>query len=134
MAQDNPQPDLETIRLCADLAKFAYTSGDPGSPLSSRKDQAAKKALLRELPGDSPHVLEDILDFKRYYSSSWFVPKSLQPKWFRSYAYFCHIKGYAEAGTKSKEEVSSIDRIIVGFRGTWNNSSGSGKWLEEDGT
>jgi hypothetical protein len=93
------QPDIELIKVCARLAKFAYTSGNPGSPLSLTKNnnEAAKTALLGILDNPVP-AFEDIVDFQRYYSHSWFIRKASQPKWFRSYAYFCHVKGRAETG------------------------------------
>jgi hypothetical protein len=127
MAQNPVQPDLRIIQLCARLAKFAYTSGNPGSALSLREnnDQAAKTALLGVL-GNEGTVLEDIAGFERYYSRSWNKDKSSQPKWFRSYAYFCHIKGQAE-----RRNEPTIDRVIVAFRGTWNDSGASGLWMED---
>ena len=123
MDQSNLQSDSQIIKLCARLAKFAYTSGNPESELSSRadNDRVAKTALLKELQFRNP-ALESVIDFQRYYSHSWFIPKPLQPRWFRSYAYFCHIRGEA------------VDLIIVGFRGTWNNTTGSGKWFDKSGT
>jgi hypothetical protein len=141
MAENTVQPDLGIIQLCARLAKFAYTSGNPASPLSLRQnnDEAAKRALLGELR--APEIaFKDIADFQRYYSYSHFLDRAKQPKWFRSYAYLCHIKGRADTRIESNEEGSAVrkreavDRIIVGFRGTWNDSSASGEWLKENGT
>ncbi|EON68821.1 hypothetical protein W97_08079 [Coniosporium apollinis CBS 100218] len=179
MAQSTLRPNFQIIKLCARLAKFAYTSGNPALKLSSRKnnDEVAKTKLLEELHTQVT-ALGPILDFQRYYSHSWFIPKSSQPKWFRSYAYFCHIKGKPETGvgradgnketgTVGGEEVDReaanvkavqrealegdaierpvvgeersgveveevIDRIIMGFRGTWNDSTGSGRWFHEN--
>jgi hypothetical protein len=136
MAQNTIQPDLQIIKLCARLAKFAYTSGNPASPLSLtlNNNQAAKTALLKQLGTPVP-AFKDILDFDRYYSHSWYIPKASQPRWFRSYAYFCHVKGRAETEVKHDElRGEAVDRIIVGFRGTWNDSSASGRWLSENGT
>ena len=162
MAQNTLRLDFQIIKLCARLAKFAYTSGNPALKLSSREnnDEVAKTALLEELDTQVT-ALGPIIDFQRYYSNSWFIPKSSQPKWFRSYAYFCHVKGEVGTGIglsnveavqgeafecdateravvgeeRSEVEVEKVvDRIIVGFRGTWNDTSGSGLWFDENGT
>jgi hypothetical protein len=144
MAQNPVQPDLRIIQLCARLAKFAYTSGNPGSQLSLRtnNDRAAKSALLGILNHPAP-AFESIVDFQRYHSYSHCNQRTEQPKWFRSYAYFCHIKGQPGAavrpdgGEAERLDVESegvVDQIIVAFRGTWIDSSASGEWLRENGT
>lgn len=123
MAQNKKQLDIQKIRLCAELSKFAYTSGDPELKIST-DDELAKQTLSTQLAkfGSRP----EIQDFYRFHTKPWlpwFIPWQDKFKWFRSYAYSCHYK-----------TPENVDRIVVGFRGTWANTSGTGKWFEEEGT
>ena len=122
-AQGRKALDIQKIRLCAQLAEFAYASGDPQLKILT-DDQLAKQTLSTQLAKFSSRP--EIIGFRRFYSKPWlpwFIPKQDKFKWFRSYAYFCHYK-----------TAENVDRIVVGFRGTWNNSSGTGVYFADNGT
>jgi hypothetical protein len=117
MAKSITQVELEKIKLCAKLAEFAYDSGDPAEPIS-HDDDKAKNKLINLLAQEPRPRSEEIRTFQRFKSNSWFITPQNQVRWFRSYAYLSHLHSPSE----------NKDRIIVGFRGTWNNSAGTGRW------
>ncbi|KAK5702250.1 hypothetical protein LTR17_022468 [Elasticomyces elasticus] len=125
VAPSKKQLDIAKVRLCAALSKFAYTSGDPELKIST-DDELAKQTLSTQLAKfGSPESPPEIQDLFRFHSKTWlpwFIPWQNTFRWFRSYAYSCRYK-----------TPENVDRIVVGFRGTWANTSGTGKWFEEVG-
>ncbi|KAK5690480.1 hypothetical protein LTR97_012348 [Elasticomyces elasticus] len=121
-AQSNRQLGIAKIRLCAELSDFAYTSGNPASKILT-DDKLAKRTLSDQLAkfGSRPEI-QDLFRFHSKPWSPWFILWQDTFKWFRSYAYSCRYK-----------TPENVDRIVVGFRGTWANTSGTGKWFEEVG-
>lgn len=115
MALTSKQPDLKKLRLGAELAKFAYASTDPEKQISVNNTLAQQS--LCEVLGSRP---ETVLNFKRYHSRPWFTSDERKFRWFRSYSYFAHLR-----------TPENVDRIIVGFRGTWLNSEGNGTWYSD---
>lgn len=96
------------LRLCAQLSQFAYTAGDPKNAISSDNERA-KEAILAEINSIDPRS-ESVLTFEPFYSHSWYLTPKTQIKWFRSYAYLCHLQS----------NLDKKDRVVVAFRGTWN--------------
>lgn len=105
------------LALCARLAKYAYVSGKPN---------VSERELEAECP--SGYRLE-VEDQDRFFSHSWLHGSEYQHHRFKSHAYVGRLM-----------EVNSpddIDRIVVGFRGTWlypvtdeTQPTQSGMWHE----
>lgn len=122
---------VDKIILAARLANFAYISANPTARISVEDDEA-KGSLHESLsewqsrplgldfhtggPGRPGH-------FARFASHSWWRSKKNQFRWFRSHAY---IYDYFEEGT-------NVHKIVVAFRGTWNNDAVTNEWYNRPG-
>lgn len=121
MARTLKQADMKRLRIAAELAKFAYTSTSPELEISTN-DTLAQQSLVTQLETMGLQPAE-VLSFKRYHSRPWFTSDERKFRWFRSHSYFVHFR-----------TSENVDRIIVGFRGTWYNPSGNGTWYSEQST
>jgi hypothetical protein len=130
MAQTIPQRQLHANRdkiiLCAKLSQFAYASAIPSKKISVDDDEAREQLyhLLTQLGqqargiGDRHHG-----HFARFASKSWWRSHKSQFKWFRSQSYFYHYF----------DQKDDVNRIVVAFRGTWNDGKESNNWYHEPG-
>jgi len=105
----------ERFRLiqCAKLAEFAYDLADPKPRIGE---------VLKDF--QSPQVI----NFSRFHSRSWITSKA-ENQWmpFRSHAYVCRFTHGSTKDNRCQElqDVTPKNKIVVAFRGTWNNLNGS---------
>lgn len=97
MAPKKVQPDIKKLHLCAQLAEFGYSSGNP--------ELRCDDMWTKWPPG------YELTNREKFYSHSWFVTPDQQGWFFKSHAYKCKLK--------DKSKVDNVNRIVVGFRGTW---------------
>jgi hypothetical protein len=121
MARALKQAHMGKLRIAAELAKFAYTSTSPEMEISTN-DTMAQESLVTQLETVGLQPAE-VLSFKRYHSRPWFTSDERKFRWFRSHSYFVHFR-----------TLENVDKIIVGFRGTWYNPSGDGTWFSAQST
>jgi hypothetical protein len=112
---------LAKIRVCAELAKFAYIASNP--------EMRASTDELRRTPRKLPDYLSrlfkghQVIDFKEYHTRSHIHSHEDQHRFFRSNSYMLHLR---------KED--GADTIVVGFRGTFNYTTPTGENFINDGT
>ncbi|KAH8194183.1 hypothetical protein TruAng_011653 [Truncatella angustata] len=111
---------LKKIRICAELADFAYTAGNP----ERRDSSAVLRGTSRKLPEDFSPSFQDhkVINFQEYYSRSWNQSHQHQHRFFKAYAYLLHLR-----------KQDDVDTIIVGLRGTFNHSTSAGRNFIENG-
>ncbi|KAK5087510.1 hypothetical protein LTR70_007055 [Exophiala xenobiotica] len=114
----NPQR-IRNIRLSAALADFAYAAGNPQMTVSI--DNTIAQGILPEniatlLPSHT------IVGFTRLNSRFYFNTFGEQHRWFRSTAYFWHLR-----------TPRSSDKIFVGFRGTFPHPGSPGRDIDRHG-
>ena len=101
--------------LCAELSKFAYTSANPSASISADDDEA-RRALRKTLNALGYDPQNDY--FERFNSKSWHKRFETQKRWFRSQSFFYRYY----------DSRDDINRIVVAFRGTWNDKSAEREW------
>jgi hypothetical protein len=120
------QEKINKLILSAELAKFAYTSANPTSATSVVDNLAATQlqTLLSTQPGQTPQPGPNgcVGHFARFASYSWWRSEKTQFRWFRSQSY---IYDYVDQG--------GVHKIVVAFRGTWNDDSITRKWYKTSG-
>ncbi|KFA61114.1 hypothetical protein S40285_10522 [Stachybotrys chlorohalonatus IBT 40285] len=100
--QCNGEAALQSkLRLCARLADYAYISGKPGV---SDKELSAKWPPGYRIENPSP-----------IFTYSWYQKSEHQHRFFKSHAYIFQLK--------NEDESDNVNRIVVGFRGTWLHKS-----------
>ncbi|KFA56326.1 hypothetical protein S40293_11255 [Stachybotrys chartarum IBT 40293] len=85
------------LLLCARLADYAYVSGKPGvsgDELSAKRPQGYR-----------------IVNPSTIFTRSWYQESEHQHRFFKSHAYVCQLK--------NEDKSDNVNRIVVGFRGTW---------------
>jgi hypothetical protein len=97
------QPDMQKLLLCAKLADYAYSSGNPNiSDNGLRSKWPPGYRILNPIP---------------LYSHSHIHKREWQHRFFKSHAYVCRLI--------KDDDSDNINRIVVGFRGTWLQKSTS---------
>jgi len=103
---------LLKIRLCARLADYAYVSGNPG---------IADNEWLERCLGDYR-----IRNLESFFTHSWLQKPESQHRFFKSHAYVCQLE--------KKDGSDNVNRIVVGFRGTWLHKSTPADRANENST
>ena len=124
---------LRDLRLCAKLADYAYVSGNPElSPDKLPKDVAPNAPVAlpvkwAELSAKWPDGYKRT-DLKRetFYTDSWFKKRGTQHRFFKSHAYVCSLE--------ETNPTDSVERVVVGFRGTWLQPGEPNESVKEKGT
>ena len=108
----------QKLALCAKLSKFAYTSANPGASISI-DDEKAKAVLRKNVLGLAHDSQAD--HFERFASKSWWHQNfETQKRWFRSQSFFYRYD----------DPTAKVSKIIVAFRGTWNDPSAEREWKQ----
>jgi hypothetical protein len=89
--------DWDKLLLCAKLAQWAYSTGNPD-------------VFNSEVMANCPLGIK-ISDLERFYSHSWLNDPEYQHRFFKCHAYVCQLDKSTAPNTTAQ--------IVVAFRGTW---------------